>query len=227
MTDIALIQKEVSTQLADPEVMKALVATTFKGVNANVIPQAIVEGHMRGFDFKDFLEKNIYAIPYGQGYSLVTSIDYARKVGMRSGIVGKSAPVFEEDKDGKIISCKVTIQRKVNDHIGDFTETVYFSEYTTGRNLWSTKPRTMIAKVAEMHALRMACPEELSQAYVEEELEKEVKKTPEINLASCAEKMQATKSLEELKSVWASLPAEAKADLGYLKENLKEQYENA
>lgn len=75
MTDIALIQKEVSTQLADPEVMKALVATTFKGVNANVIPQAIVEGHMRGFDFKDFLEKNIYAIPYGQGYSLVTSID--------------------------------------------------------------------------------------------------------------------------------------------------------
>lgn len=28
----------------------------------------------------------------------------------------------------------------------------------------------MIAKVAEMHALRMACPEELSKAYIEEEM---------------------------------------------------------
>ena len=30
----------------------------------------------------------------------------------------------------------------------------------------------MIAKVAEMHALRMACPEEMRQQYVEEEFAK-------------------------------------------------------
>lgn len=30
----------------------------------------------------------------------------------------------------------------------------------------------MIAKVAEMHALRMACPEEMRQQYVEEEFTK-------------------------------------------------------
>ncbi len=32
----------------------------------------------------------------------------------------------------------------------------------------------MIAKVAEVHALRKACPEEMSQIYVEEEREKEI-----------------------------------------------------
>lgn len=221
--DIALIQQEVGVQLQDKEVMKALVTTTFKGLQEASVKQAIVEGMMRGFTFKDFLEKNIYAIPFSSGYSLVTSIDYARKIGMRSGVIGKSAPIFEE-KDGKVVSCSVTIQKEMNGTIGNFTETVYFSEYTTGKNLWNTKPRTMIAKVAEMHALRMACPEELSQAYVEEELEKEVKVKPELNLAAYAQKLEATTTLEDLKKVWASLPAEAKTELEYLKENLKSKY---
>ena len=123
---------------------------------------------MRGFEFKDFLDKNIYAVPFGGSYSLITSIDYARKVGMRSGVVGKSAPVYQE-QDGKIISCSVTIKKEIKGLIGDFTSLVFFDEYNTGRNQWASKPRTMIAKVAEMHALRMACPEELSQAYSEEE----------------------------------------------------------
>lgn len=133
---------------------------------------ALFEGMTRGFTFKNFLEKDIYAIPFGTGYSLITSIDYARKVGMRSGVVGKSEPIFEP-KEGKLISCSITIKKKVGEYIGDFTAKVMFSEYDTGRNLWRTKPYTMISKVAEMHALRSACPEEMSQVYVEEEMEKE------------------------------------------------------
>src|SRR3981189_3634379 len=168
------IQKEVTTELANKETLKTLVATTFKGLNAAVVPQAIVEGMIRGFTFKDFLERNIYAIPFKEGYGLVTSIDWARKIGMRSGVMGKSAPSFETDGD-KVVSCTITIKRKVGDEVGEFTDTAYFVEYyRPGRNsypsLWDSKPRTMIAKVAEMHALRMACPEELAQSYVEEEM---------------------------------------------------------
>ena len=97
---------------------------------------------------------------------------------MRSNIVGKKAPEFEIGEDKKIISCTVTVQRKIDGYVGDFTATVYFDEYyKAGRNgypsLWNSKPRTMISKVAEMHALRMACPEELSQSYIEEEIEAE------------------------------------------------------
>lgn len=172
-TQIELINTEINRELANKAVGAALLATTFKGLNATSMKQAIMEGMIRGFLFKDFLEKNVYAIPHGTGYSLVTSIDYSRKRGMRSGIVGKSAPTYEEDKDGKITSCTITVKRMVDGHIGDYTATVYMAEYSTGKNLWITKPRTMLAKVAEMHALRMACPEELSQAYIAEEFREE------------------------------------------------------
>src|SRR3990167_11474927 len=103
-TSIVAIQKEINGQLASKEVMAALVATTFKGLDIGLIKRAIMEGMMRGFQFRDFLEKNVYAVPFSGTYSLVTSVDYARKVGMRSGVVGKSAPVFEE-KDNQIVSC--------------------------------------------------------------------------------------------------------------------------
>lgn len=169
---VVALNREITKELSDPAVGRALLATTFKGLSDGSMRQAIFEGVMRGFKFKDFLERNVYAIPFKDGYSLVTSIDYARKIGMKSGVVGKSAPTFEFDGK-KLASCTITIKRRVAQDIGEFTATVFFDEYSTGRNLWSSKPRTMIAKVAEMHALRMACPEEMAQTYTEEELDKE------------------------------------------------------
>jgi hypothetical protein len=192
-TEIVKIQEEINTQVANPQVLNALLATTFKGLQVDTLKQAILEGMLRKFTFQDFLEKNIYALPFNKGsqYSLVTSIDYARKKGVKGGVVGKSKPIYKEDDNGNILTCEVTIKKSTNGTIGDFTAEVYFNEYYQGNKnpdgtikknqwgevkptLWDTKPRTMIAKVAEMHALRMACPEELSQAYIEEEFHAEV-----------------------------------------------------
>ena len=92
---------------------------------------------------------------------------------MKGGQVGKKAPTFTEKEDGRIETCTVTVQKKIDSYIGDYTATVYFSEYDKGRDNWKTKPRTMIAKVAEMHALRMAFPEELSETYIEDEFREE------------------------------------------------------
>lgn len=223
--DMVAIKEEVNNQLADPETFNTLVTTTFKGIPTQKVKVAIMEGMMRGFSFRDFLEKNIYAIPFGGEYSLVTSIDYSRKVGMRSGIVGKEAPVYEE-KDGKIISCSVTVKRRVNEYVGDYTAKVYFKEYDTGRNLWTKKPHTMIAKVAEMHALRMACPEELSQSYVEEEIHAEIDPKPTYDVAEITKKLKATKTLEEFQHIWADLPVQAKDELMKLKDDLKKKYKN-
>lgn len=179
---ITVINKEIGKELADPAIGRALLTTTFKGLSEQSMRQAIFEGMLRGLKFKDFLEKNIYAIPFKEGYSLVTSIDHARKVGMRSGVIGKSAPdfVMYTDESGKdqIESCSITIKRRVGKDIGEYTASVYMDEYyKAGKNgypsLWDSKPRTMLAKVAEMHALRMACPEELSQSYTEEEVQKD------------------------------------------------------
>lgn len=201
MTDIVKIQEEINKQLASKEVFNALIATTFKGLEPQVMKRAIMEGMMRGFKFQDFLEKNVYAIPFKGNYSLVTSIDYARKIGMRSGVVGKSKPEYEYDGDGKIVSCTVTINKQVNDYVGDYTATVFFKEYSTGFNLWKTKPLTMIAKVAEMHALRMACPEELSQAYIEEDMEAEVYLDSGVD-QELKDQIQNAQTVEELTKIY-------------------------
>lgn len=225
MTDLVTIKQEVQEHLANPETLKTLVNTTFKGLKPDVVPVAITEGMMRGFTFKDFLEKNIYAIPFGSTYSLITSIDHARKIGMRSGVIGKSAPKYTFYKDGKIESCTITIRRKAHGEVGEYSETVYFTEYSTGRNLWNTKPKTMIAKVAEMHALRMACPEEMSQIYVQEEKDQETTTAlPEIKVEEHKKKLEEAKDLEELKTTWASIPAPAKKELEPVKDDLKMKF---
>jgi phage recombination protein Bet len=172
---VAAINAEMKRELADPGATRALLATAFKGLDEGSMKQAIMEGMLRGFTFKDFLQKDVYAVPFGKGYSLVTSIDNSRKIAMATGkYAGKSKPEYEMSEDGKhIISCAMTVKRLVEGHICPFTSEVYFEEYTKKRDNWITKPRTMIAKVAEMHALRMAFPEKLGKQYVEEEMEQQ------------------------------------------------------
>lgn len=175
-TIVGTYVREMNTQLANPAVRTALLNITFKGLKEEVMKQAILEGLMVGFTFKNFLIKDVYAIPFGgngKPYSLVTSISHARKVAMRSGLCGKTAPIYTYTDDNKVETCTVTVKRMTGGYVGDYTATVDFSEYTTGKNLWVSKPKTMIAKVAEMHALRAGFPEEMSAMYAEEEMEKE------------------------------------------------------
>jgi hypothetical protein len=228
-SQLEVIGQEITKELANEDVKRALLATTFKGLNENSMRQAIFEGVMRGFTFKNFLEKDIYAIPFKSGYSLITSIDFARKKGMRSGVVGSKEPVFEE-KDGKLISCTVTVSRRVDEYVGDYSAKVFFKEYfKAGKDgypsLWESKPFTMIAKVAEMHALRKACPEELSQSYIEEEMQKEVMEIAQTVVAEDFEKkLKSTKNLDELKKVVANLPIQAKQQFKGLIDLLKEEF---
>jgi RecT family len=179
--ELALVtqyKEEINRQLADPETMKSLMDITFKGLTPQLAKRAMLEGYMRGFTFINFLNKDIYAIPFvnrrvnppEETYTLITSIDYVRK---KTRDVGLSAPTFTYYDGGKIDACSITAKRTVGDTISEWTATVFFEEYDTKKNLWVTKPKTMIAKVAEAHARRMAAPEELSKLYVEEEFEKE------------------------------------------------------
>jgi len=253
-TDIALIQSEINKQVSNPQVLASLLEITFKGLNVEVAKRAMLEAMMRKFTFQDFLDKNVYAIPYGAGYSLVNSIDYNRKIGMRSGVAGVSEPIYIDDENGNIISCTIIVKKKVGDYIGDFTAKVYFAEYYAGHKnpdgtikktkygdmkpgLWDTKPRTMIAKVAEAHALRKACPDELSQSYIEEEYEREVKIVNEVNENeeekkelkenNYKEKLENAKNLNELKNIWVDIPGQFKTDeLKVLKDKLKINLQN-
>lgn len=201
----------VQSELADKETMRMLLATTFNGMSEANVKQAIVEGMMRGFTFKNFLEKDVYAIPYGAKYSLVTSIDYMRKVASMNGLAGKNEPVYEDDASGRPKTCSVTVKKSIEGQLRDFTAKVYFSEYNTGKNQWTTKPRTMIAKVAEMHALRMAFPEQLAKAYTEDEIHHSAPSAV-IDYEGLQAKFDACESPKDLMLVYNSLKREERAD---------------
>lgn len=228
-SSLALIKEEINREIASPETLKSLVEITFKGLSVESAKRALLEGMMIGFTFKDFLQKNVYAIPYGQGYSLVGSIDYCRKIGMKSGVVGVSAPIYTEDEKKNILTCEITVKRMTGGMVGNFTALVYFNEYTTGRNQWATRPRTMISKVAEMHALRKACPEEMSQIYVEEEYEKDKngiideEEKKKIEKVEFGKKMMSCQTIKELQDMWVLSPGYLKKDkeIVELKDKLK------
>lgn len=227
LSTVGEAKKMLIAELGNETTQAELVKTVFKGLDVPLMKQAVLEGALRGFKFKDFLEKNVYAIKYGKGYSLVTSVDYNRKLGMDGGIVGTLPPEYEvvENSEGKtvIISCAVTVKKRFSDgYVGDFTALVFFEEYyQKGKtwegkytpSMWDTKPRTMIAKVAEMHALRKACPKELSQSYIEEELNHEnivtyVVDEPEVDgkeVQKVVKKLGTFKKLDELQDYFAKL----------------------
>jgi len=219
--EIAVYKEEIRNLTADPQILNNLLQITFNGLKPEQAMTAMLEGRMTGFTLQNFLQKDVYAIPFKAGYSLVTSIDYARKIGQKGGVVGVSSPKYVEE-DGKIVSCEITVKKKSDETIGEFSALVFFDEYYKSNqyknSLWDTKPRTMIAKVAEMHALRKACPEELKKAYIEEEYQRDVqlvqeeKENKEENTIAWKDKMTACKTLEELGKVWSDMPGSLKSE---------------
>lgn len=61
-----------------------------------------------------------------------------------------------------------------NIYVDGFEQPVFdevsFSEYNTGKSLWASKPGTMIRKVALVHALREAFPDEFNGLYDRSEM---------------------------------------------------------
>lgn len=62
--------------------------------------------------------------------------------------------------------CRVYVKGK-----RPYFDEVALQEYSTGRNLWQSKPATMIRKVALVHCLREAFPDAFAGLYSAEELE--------------------------------------------------------
>lgn len=91
----------------------------------------------------------------------------AHRTGKFAGL--ESGVTMSED-GSKIINGWAKVYHK------DFNQPVYqeadFDEYNTNKNLWISKPKTMIKKVAESMALRKAF--NVNGVYAPEELEKEI-----------------------------------------------------
>lgn len=95
--------------------------------------------------------------------------------------------------------------------------TVFEEEYSTGRNLWATKRRTMTQKVSEAQALRRAfningvyAPEEFDKSYESYEVEDVVEEKDKIVYSDAAEPenefpIEHLATEKQLKAIWAGL----------------------
>jgi phage recombination protein Bet len=107
--------------------------------------------------------------------SIQTGIDGLRLIAQRTGQYGGQDESKFEYKDGKPVSCVVTVIKMMGDQQIRIPARALFSEYSqTDREgklmgLWNKMPETMLEKCAEAKALRKAFPAETTGIYTDEE----------------------------------------------------------
>ena len=124
--------------------------------------------------------KEVYFIKYGsQNAAIVIGVDtfisraneHHDYMGFKSGwivINAEGVAVRTEIPHGKLYGAWCEIHRK--DKV-TLTQTVVFSEYSTGKNRWQSAPFQMIDKVAQATAHRKAYPKSFQHLYGWEEMD--------------------------------------------------------
>ena len=103
------------------------------------------------------VKREVYAIPYGSNFNIITGYEVYLKRAERTGLLEYWEATVEKRDDEYVGLC--TIKRR--DRSRPTTIEAWFNEYNQGNNMWKTKPRTMIRKVAIAQAFRMVFSEEL------------------------------------------------------------------
>lgn len=116
----------------------------------------------------DPFSRQIWAIKYGTNPAQIfVGRDGLLAIAHRTGVFDGLESGIRVN--GNSISAWARVYRK--DMSRPFEDEVFLEEYTTNQNLWKTKPKTMLQKVAETRVLRKAfsvsglySPEEMSDA---------------------------------------------------------------
>ncbi len=112
----------------------------------------------------------IFFIKYGSGPgTIVIGRDGFRARAASIGLhTGTKVGIIRDDK-GHCLGAWCEVYRK--DWKEPAREEVSLREYDTGKGQWAKMPETMIKKVAEVAALRMAFPDQLSGLYSSDEMD--------------------------------------------------------
>ncbi|HBD95071.1 MAG: phage recombination protein Bet [Spirochaetes bacterium GWF1_31_7] len=205
MSDLAIkteTKNEVITEQQLKDYAKTFLAT--QNLSDNEISQFI--GIAKAFQLNPF-KREIYCIAYGSGQyrtlQIVTGYEVYLKRAERldllngyetsfSGSISRSTISIERNKKGGEgtynksvevcrgdLSCTITIYRK--DREKPFKKTIYFEEFTQDNEIWNSKPRFMLEKVALSIGFRQCFPDEMGgMPYTNEEIKDEQKDvTPE------------------------------------------------
>lgn len=117
----------------------------------------------------DPIRRQIWAVKYGTAPAQIfTGRDGFLEIGHRSGHFDGMKSWVDYDERAQPIKAHCIVYRDDMSH--PFETEVLFKEYTTGKNLWVTKPSVMLIKVAESVCLRKAFS--VSGLYAPEEIER-------------------------------------------------------
>lgn len=112
----------------------------------------------------------IHFVKYGNNPgTMIVGIEGFRVRASRTGKHAGTRRGIMRDKNGKCVGAFADVYR--SDWQQPAHEEVSLSEYNTGKSNWAKMPETMIKKVAEASALRMAFPDELGGVYTKEEMD--------------------------------------------------------
>jgi len=168
MSDLALKHNEID--------MALVARTVAKGCSSDELSLFGAICKRTGLDP---FARQIYAIKRGGVMTTQVSIDGARLVAQRSGEYAGQVGPFWCGADGVWVDVWLAktppLAAKVGVHRRGFEQTLFavaiWSEYAqTQGNMWAKFPSVMLAKCAEMIALRRAFPAELSGLYSTEEM---------------------------------------------------------
>lgn len=116
-------------------------------------------------DFEIFMElsksyelnpfkKEIWVIPFGGKAQIFAGRDGFLSVAHKTGMFDGMDTEYQYDTKGNLFSATCTVYNKSMNH--PIKCKVLLREYSTGKNLWVTKPHIMLQKVAESSTLRRA-----------------------------------------------------------------------
>ncbi len=162
---------KLNTQMAEytPDQMRLITEVIAKNATQDELELFLYRCKNLGLD--PLKTGQIYFIKYNQNSpgTIVVGIDGFRAKASRSGkLSGISRGAIKDDK-GKCVGAWAEVHR--TDWERPAREEVSLAEYSTGKAMWAKMPETMIKKVAEAAALRMAFPDDLGGIYTNEEMD--------------------------------------------------------
>jgi phage recombination protein Bet len=175
--------KEGITQTAkisgfNEDQIKLVIQTVAKGATFPELQMFLYIAKKTGLDplakqihFTKFKDKNGNA-----NITIITGIDGYRSIASKTGkLAGIEDVVFNSEEDPKPKKASVTVYRMVDGQKVPFTATARWDEYfpsmPSKQFMWNKMPYTMLGKCAEALALRKGFPNDLSQVFVEEEMD--------------------------------------------------------
>lgn len=165
MSSNVLVQNQ---QEWTPEQLKLITDVVARGATQDELKLFLYRCKNMGLD--PLKPGQIHFVKYGTGPgTIVVGIEGFRSIAARTGkLAGVKRGVLRDDK-GRAIAGWAEVYRSDWQYCA--REEVPLNEYNTGRGPWQKMPETMIKKVAEAAALRMAFPDDLGGVYERAELD--------------------------------------------------------